>query len=350
MNEHRFRYDPPKRMVDPNAICQKELKSYISTLPPISDHELVSNGREVSITAIRSSTTGEYYDIKTNPSFEPCATNLALVEKVLKEHPQTDLLTLGEHSFYYHPRVAEALEFARKEDGAIQIAEGQEEVVNALRDLQELARVYKTNICVGTVCEKESVQTVGEDGDLSIYHNTAVIINSNGEITQIRRKTTGSESLVILEEQENNNLVDKTKETAMSTITPVDLLNKNGDQFRVMVCICAERSNKDFYERAVNSEADVLLLVVHEGDDRYMARSRSRLEEGFTSDVDTSRQWNGDLYIEMARRLRVLKPNGVILAADSAAGAESGVFYAGKRETIKEAKFEDDCVVAKCRV
>jgi len=168
MNEHRFRYDPPKRMVDPNAICQKELKSYISTLPPISDHELVSNGREVSITAIRSSTTGEYYDIKTNPSFEPCATNLALVEKVLKEHPQTDLLTLGEHSFYYHPRVAEALEFARKEDGAIQIAEGQEEVVNALRDLQELARVYKTNICVGTVCEKESVQTVGEDGDLSI--------------------------------------------------------------------------------------------------------------------------------------------------------------------------------------
>jgi hypothetical protein len=55
----------------------------------------------------------------------------------------------------------------RKKERGDSNSEGQEEVV-MLKRFTGMARFTKEYLC-RYVCEKESVQTVGEDGDLSIY-------------------------------------------------------------------------------------------------------------------------------------------------------------------------------------
>lgn len=348
MNDRRRQYDLPKRIVDTNGQYIRQLEEYTSKLPNIPNNEVLKPRIELNLTALKTSVKGNRFDNGEQVRFENCIVIPNQIEEVLKTNRETDLLTTGEHTLFFHPNIAEAMKFDQDENGKVYCVSGQKEVMDAIVRIQNIARRYKANICLGTVCEQEEVSS--NDGDIYlIHHNTAIVIDSNGDIVQVRRKTTGSESATETTEQ-GCMVYEQAKESALRTISPIELTNQKGEKFRALVCVCAERSDVQFYERAATADADVLVLMVDEGDDHYTERSRSKYENGYvSSNAYINQKWSGDVFFDIARKLRVLNSNGVVLAADSVEGGQAGIFV-NTQDGIKDIDFDDKCVKAKCFV
>lgn len=338
----------------------------------------------VELVALRSSLRGikRYFEgdqIDPREIEKTCSGIVNLFNEAVRENPSSDFILAGEYSLYFHPNLAQPLEFEQKDDG-YEIVAGQPEVKTAIKRLQDLAKEAGVNLCIGTVCEKEVI-----DG-IPVYHNTAVIIDNSGKIIHLRRKITGSEAIMFLEEKYSSDFLHKSTEiqphrygevllipgkdvfpqtgeqqivaaaflSALKTIKPIELSTRQGNIFTILVGICAERNEEVFLRQAGPCLANVIAFVVNEGDDHYTERSKAQFlgnsNKHFVVTDKIQEEWEGSFFAEAAVHLGALKPDGVWIASDSCDKGSAGVFPVYDPESIEETTFRSKWVVAKCRV
>lgn len=192
------------------------------------------------------------------------------LKRLIDRYPNLDLL-MGSESTMFVPFPMDNTESDSKpivfkqEAGVFMPDTGHERILRTLEDLSKLASDTNTNICPGTLCEREEIEEV------VIFHETAPIISSKGEIIHLRRKFSGLDSvscsfediylqggLLTLEslaklpffsgEQDRvRDIVRKGVASALASAAPVNLFTKTGNNFQALMGICGESYDPNFF-------------------------------------------------------------------------------------------------------
>jgi hypothetical protein len=177
--------------------------------------------------------------------------------------------------------------FRSLDNGGFDIADGDPELIQILKQILQLAKQFKTNILLGTVSEKQVIN--GHE----VIHNTLLVINNGGKIVRLRRKITSevtdydiAERRVEQAKQEKERVFSDQlerrieDEEARKTLQLVTLSNKNGDRFTVLPLICRERGSiKQYLQRDWGGKIDVVTVSISEGDDLI-----SKVQQAMTHD------------------------------------------------------------------
>ena len=375
-----------------NTAIRDAIKKIADNETPILNRiqkEVLAPDRSISIAAIRSghSLRAEY---EVDELIRP-------FEEILHAHPEIDLIAAPEYYFFNNPNVKTPLKFAYSGNEYLLVS-GDPELIEGMNKLTKLAKDTRTSICVGTVCEAEDIE------DVQVFHNTAIIIDSDGKIVQLRRKFTGSDSIRFTDDNYDTNdffwhdendkyrdgifipdrnfnpsskeerIMVKAMWSAQDSIKPLRLKSKNGEAYSVLVGICAEMHDERFSMQATDTKTDVLLSVALEGDAHYTEHSELQLfgeidagsltnkilkyqTDGLPAWEDPlarSREW-AENYIRgkdkiISRDLNYAKAHntvsekGLWVAVDGYED-QAGVFPVSRRESVKTANFTKDYLI-----
>ncbi len=146
-----------------------------------------------------------------------------------------------------------------------------QKVVDSLQALQELAKQYGVEMVVGTVNELlPNPGNIPEIPSGYIHFNSILIINKNGEIKGIRRKTASDghwgEICQNLESAQSEACTQATRELALKTIRPhyFSIVGPNGDiEISYFSMICIDRYDEEMMKRAVAQGIHHLDLLIH---------------------------------------------------------------------------------------
>jgi len=353
--------------------------------------------KEVNLSALRARAISRYQENPDNIR-ESADQVMNLIKERLEDSPNTDLIITPEYSFYFNPDIFTPVQFQKNEEGKYEIAGGAEDIIERLRHIQELARKYKSNIILGTISEGEEIDKI------PVWYNSAIVINNEGEIIQIRRKTSGSNALespgnpkiTLMRGKEGLETLKATQprtkedeislkayEKAVSTAKPIEINTKSGESFKILVLICGEsRENEDLYQTNQNAEVDFVIQLSGEGDDfltetfeyqqtgtaatigKEKAQERHKIapEVGWDKPgmikksiesaeeqakrVQARPQWIINFLREKLLAHKVIKPGGMIVALDSV-GQQASYFPISKEKArIKDYEIRKDSLAA----
>ncbi len=325
-----------------------------------------------------------------------------LFQKVARQEP-FDMLIAPEYTFYKRDR---GYDFDTEEkpkplvfeqtNGIYTPVAGDQEIIDSIGMLADLARETETNLCIGTVCEQEIIDSI------PVFHNSAIVLDAKGNIVQVRRKFIGSDTAVTDDyrydvtqsygwnidsyieaiahpQTSDQEFTAKAIQSALNTIQPVTLKTKKGDEFTTLIAICRERDSRDYLlqaQRALLNPVDAILVPVREGDDYYTERSQIALygdldagplrqryetiEEQQQALEQTKDWWNNspmknswggyEQYMQNAVQRGVLSQRGIWLFSDGASSGSVGIFPAGERQAIKSTQFAENYLLANCTV
>lgn len=309
-----------------------------------------------------------------------------LIREQLQNSQGIDLIITPEYGFFFNPDGFSPLRFKQNEQGQYAIERGAPEVVLRLKQIQELAKEHKSNICIGTICEEDTIEGT------TVLFNSAVVIDSDGEIIQIRRKTTGSDALgspgnskITLARgkkglealkttpltTEEDQISLEAYEKAAATAKPIEIKTKSGEVLKILIIICAEsEENDDLFRFNHGAEVDLVIQVSAEGDDFLTAAfehqqtgktditGRELLWEGGTQETDTDMEsqtryirrlagdtrerptWKINSLREKLLANQIAKPGGIIIALDCC-GRQAGYFPIGERGKVKNYEIQE---------
>jgi hypothetical protein len=268
-------------------------------------------------------------------------------------------------------------------DGFFNIEDDGSIVYEAVQELQALADKFSTNLFIGTVRE---LQVIGEVG---VHHNSGLVINSSGEIVQLRRKIHGTDAHKIIDPKYQGldfwshntghpkyripkegvrfadsrmNTVAEAVQAALDTLRPVKLISKRGDSFTLLGIICSERADISLVDRINERDIDTVGVSAREGDDWFTERSQvllygnilepeeSHLAGGieFFTDPISVEGWTMGKWMQKSVERGVVRQGSAWIASDAAIGGQVGVFSPLGSGVIKETNYAEDVLIAKC--
>ena len=198
-----------------------------------------------------------------------------------------------------------------------------QKIINVIKYIQSIADNLNINFVLGTVPE---IKYAAEDPRLGadVIFNTSLVIDTNGHIIGIKRKTKGSDwinspSGLPLNEEYVYNL-------ALDTTSPFTLRNRGGAAFKILSIICAERNNTDLLERAKDFKVDILVNSEREGDCPYIELAKT-IQKGENPSQYPCWNWMiRDVFIkEFITNKDIIKENGYFVAAEGGLKV-SGIF------------------------
>lgn len=171
------------------------------------------------------------------------------LERIKTLAKQDRLVVTAEYCFF---SANYPVSFTQTTEDSFQI-NGNGTLAKAIRQIQDIARDERTPRILGTVCEEVVVAS-----GVIIRFNTAIVINHLGEIIQLRRKTTGSDSPDILDEDKQDlpiperlEYIDLAHHLSWSTMVPVEL-QLSDEVVTALVLICAENNDPSTAPRLHN--------------------------------------------------------------------------------------------------
>lgn len=223
-----------------------------------------------------------------------------------------------------------------------EIINGDPNLINILNQIKELAKRYKTNIILGTVCEKQVLE--GKE----LYHNTALIIDNNGKIVFLRRKINidppddlTSEERARFKKDLEAILSDPRRkleeDEASKTLQLLTLTNRQGVPFTVLPLICRERGSLNKHLQKIEGKIDIVAILISESDDRISDRFRQHLDNQNLSDLEDFRR-------KYLVPLKENNPHSLLVMADES-GLAAGIFPVENDKKEGELFHEDGKVV-----
>ncbi len=253
--------------------------------------------------------------------------------------------------------VREPFEFRQEKDGTYSMQAGDPKLIQTVKEIQNLAASHKTNILLGTVCEKRTIN------EYDLYQNTLLVINHEGEIVKLRRKinetdvpTLSNEEQLALKHRFNGtspSFVDpnpayqayiQAETETRQSLSPVTLQTRTGDSMSILPVICAERSGmRELLAKEWGQKIDIVSIAIDEGDDRINTMQHLSTTHAYTKEYKWFKYHFGfDLLANKNN------PNGVFVVAD-AAGAAAGVFSVNQDQQKQKDSFVDSNVVVSLR-
>jgi phosphohistidine swiveling domain-containing protein len=197
--------------------------------------------------------------LKSADTPEKIKANSKALEDFIRANKGLDLVVTPEYAFgFFNDDLY--VEFSGTSNGYI-IKDGTKEIKEAIGNAQALARRFKINIILGTM--RERLQVEGR----TVYLNSAVIIDSLGNITHIRRKV--ADISVGDNKPDREQLEDSiVKNICLPSAKPVQLTNRNNKPFTLFTIICYERNDQDVLKQ-IGSKVDMIVISAREGDNPY---------------------------------------------------------------------------------
>ncbi|MFA4888979.1 MAG: PQQ-binding-like beta-propeller repeat protein [Candidatus Omnitrophota bacterium] len=197
-----------------------------------------------------------------------------------------------------------------------------QKLLNIINQVRNIARTSRVNIALATVPEIVNASDDSRLQGVNVIFNSMLIIDLNGEVVAVKRKTQGSDRWNTSTSVSDTSYI---YQLTLNTSGPVDLSTRDGKSFRIFPIICAECDNSDLLEQAKSANADLLVKAENEGDCAYEKITQS-IQDGVFDPARNGWNWmiRDVLFREYVQARDVLKPDRYLLVAEGA-GVQGGI-------------------------
>ncbi len=228
------------------------------------------------------------------------------LEGILRRSPPMDLVVMPEYSLF--PSVA------------------QDPWPIILSQLQNLAKLYRINIAVGTVPHTSEVPFEGRT--VEVNGSALVMINNKGKIVGRRIKTIGSDSFTPppgYDPQALERMRAAFRSWAVERAAPFTLKTKDNYVFTALPFVCADSGDEQLWAKFRNQKFDVYLWSTVNGDDAW-ATAVTRLIQTGQPLQERAYSW----FVDLIRNNGLIKQDGVVLISHNDSAIQmrgTGAYY-----------------------
>jgi hypothetical protein len=249
------------------------------------------------------------------------------IQAVLHDHPTTDILVTPEYTLYSNYLDSPVRVNCSVSACSVTPTDSPAslELYQTILTIQQLAQSTHTNIILGTVAEVALAVQYPDQLTSDVIFNSQLIINHQGQVIGVRRKTTewysSDSDCRFYHDQSSPACARAAYQMALATVKPYQVTLHCGRPYTIFTSICGERINQDLIDRAADFNVDLIVNSESEGDSQYEWITQSIQDSTF----DPGRWgWNwlfNDIYLDQyIQAHHVVKPAGWYLTADSAIG------------------------------